>query len=106
MFPGGTITGTPKVRAMEIIEELETVGRNMYTGSLGYFSYTGKIDFNILIRTFIKKENRLYLHAGAGIVADSIPEKEYEETLHKAKALMKALELTKAKYENGSYSLS
>ena len=93
MFPGGTITGTPKVRAMQIIEELETVGRHFYTGSLGYFSYTGKMDFNILIRTFIKKKNHLYLHAGAGIVADSVPEKEYEETWHKAKALMKALTL-------------
>ncbi len=93
MFPGGTITGTPKVRAMQIIEELETVRRHFYTGSLGYFSYTGKMDFNILIRTFIKKKNQLYLHAGAGIVADSIPEKEYEETWHKAKALMNALTL-------------
>lgn len=100
MFPGGTITGTPKVRAMEIIEELETVQRNMYTGSLGYFSYTGQIDFNILIRTFIKKKDSLYLHAGAGIVADSIPEKEYDETLHKAKALMQALTLAEKKTNN------
>ncbi len=98
MFPGGTITGTPKVRSMEIIDELETVRRHAYTGSLGYFSYTGALDFNILIRTFIKESNQLYLHAGAGIVADSIPEKEYEETLHKAKALMKALTLAENQY--------
>lgn len=95
MFPGGTITGTPKVRSMEIIDELETVKRDIYTGSLGYFSYTGACDFNILIRTLIKKENQVYLHAGAGIVADSQPEKEYEETLHKANALIQAISAIK-----------
>ena len=106
LFPGGTITGTPKVRSMEIIDELENVKRGPYTGSLGYFSYTGNADFNILIRTFIKKENSLYLHVGAGIVADSLPEKEYEETWHKAKALTQALSLAESRIKHGSYCLS
>lgn len=90
-FPGGTITGVPKVRCMEIIDELEKHRRGPYTGSAGYISWSGDMDFNILIRTFVIENNNLYFQVGGGIVADSIPEKEYEETLHKAEALMEAI---------------
>lgn len=105
LFPGGTITGTPKVRSMQIIDELETVRRHLYTGSLGYFSYTGNADFNILIRTLIKKGRRLYLGVGAGIVADSNPEREFEETGHKARALMQTVEAAEGMTRHGSHSL-
>lgn len=91
IFPGGTITGCPKIRCMEIIDELEPVRRGIYTGSIGYLDLYGDMDLNIVIRTLILKKNRGYLQVGAGIVYDSDPAKEYEETLHKAKALMKAL---------------
>lgn len=90
-FPGGTITGTPKVRCMEIIDELEPVARGPYTGSLGYFGFNGNMDFNILIRSLVIKGGMAYLHAGAGIVTDSIPEKEYEETLCKAEGVLTAV---------------
>jgi para-aminobenzoate synthetase component 1 len=93
VFPGGTITGVPKVRCMEIIDELEPVTRGPYTGSLGYISFTGKMDLNIIIRSFLIKNNMAYVQAGAGIVADSDPEKEYMETLKKAGALIKTLEM-------------
>ncbi|MBI5206955.1 MAG: anthranilate synthase component I [Candidatus Firestonebacteria bacterium] len=98
-FPGGTITGTPKVRCMEIIEELENVNRYIYTGSAGYISFTGDLDFNILIRTIIIKDGNAYMQAGGGIVADSIPEKEYYETLYKAQALINALKIYKKQYQ-------
>jgi para-aminobenzoate synthetase component I len=91
MFPGGTITGCPKIRCMEIIDELEPVQRGIYTGSLGYIDLHGDMDLNIVIRTLILKKNRGHLQVGAGIVYDSDPEKEYEETLHKAQALTQAL---------------
>lgn len=90
-FPGGTITGCPKVRAMEIIEELEPVRRGPYTGSLGYFGYNGDLDFNIIIRSLVVRNGTAYVQAGAGIVADSQPEREYYETLHKAEALLRAV---------------
>jgi anthranilate/para-aminobenzoate synthase component I len=90
-FPGGTITGAPKVRCMEIIGELEPVARGPYTGSLGYFSFSGNMDFNIIIRSLVLKKGRAYLQVGAGIVADSVPEKEYDETLHKAESVLTAL---------------
>ncbi len=90
-FPGGTITGAPKVRCMEILEELEPVARGPYTGSLGYLSSSGNMDFNILIRSLVVKGGTAHLHVGAGIVADSAPEKEYEETLYKAKAVFEAV---------------
>lgn len=92
-FPGGTITGVPKVRCMEIIDELEPVTRGPYTGSLGYLSFTGAMDLNIIIRSFVIKNGIAYVQAGAGIVADSEPEKEYFETLKKAEALIKTLEM-------------
>lgn len=90
-FPGGSITGTPKIRAMEVIEELEGLKRNLYTGSIGYFDFNGNCDFNIVIRTIIKKDNKAYFGVGGGITYDSIEEDEYNETLDKAKALMRVL---------------
>jgi anthranilate/para-aminobenzoate synthase component I len=93
VFPGGTITGVPKVRCMEIIDELEPVRRGPYTGSVGYIGFSGNMDLNIIIRTFVVKNEMAYVQAGAGIVADSDPEKEYFETLKKAQALIKTLEL-------------
>lgn len=92
-FPGGSITGAPKIRAMEIIDELEGLKRSLYTGSIGYISLNGDADLNIVIRTFIIKNNRAYFQVGGGIVADSEPEKEYQETLDKARALLKSLGL-------------
>lgn len=91
-FPGGTITGVPKIRCMEIIDELEPAARGPYTGSIGYISFAGDMDLNIIIRTFVIKNDQAHVQAGAGIVADSDPEKEYYETLHKAEALLKVLE--------------
>lgn len=90
-FPGGSITGTPKIRAMEIIEELEALKRNIYTGSIGYFDFRGNADFNIAIRTIIKKDSKAYFGVGGGITYDSNEEDEYNETLDKAKALMRVL---------------
>jgi anthranilate/para-aminobenzoate synthase component I len=92
-FPGGTITGCPKVRAMEIIEELEPVKRGPYTGSMGYLSFNGDVDLNIIIRTLLIKEGLAHVQAGAGIVADSDPGREYLETLYKAEALVRAATL-------------
>jgi para-aminobenzoate synthetase component 1 len=90
-FPGGSITGCPKIRAMQIIEELETRRRAIYTGALGYLSFSGNMHLNILIRSILKKGNRFYFGVGGGIVADSSPEEEYNETLIKAKAMLDAL---------------
>ncbi|UCE78137.1 MAG: anthranilate synthase component I family protein [Nitrospiraceae bacterium] len=92
VFPGGTITGVPKVRCMEIIDELEKTSRGPYTGSIGYIGFNGDMDMNIIIRTFLVKQGRAYMQAGAGIVADSDPEREYYESLKKAEALMRTLE--------------
>ncbi|MHB1419157.1 MAG: aminodeoxychorismate synthase, component I [Bacillota bacterium] len=91
-FPGGSITGAPKIRSMEIIEELETVKRGIYTGSIGYIGANGDADLNIVIRTILIKDRQSYFQVGGGIVADSDPEKEYQETLDKAKALLEALQ--------------
>lgn len=91
VFPGGTITGCPKIRCMEIIDELEPVRRGIYTGSIGYLDFQGDLDLNIVIRTLILKKNKGYLQVGAGIVHDSNPEREYQETLHKGEALVEAL---------------
>lgn len=90
-FPGGSITGAPKIRAMEIIEEIEGVRRGLYTGSIGYFDFRGNMDFNIVIRTILKKNNTAYLGVGGGITIESQNEDEYVETLDKAKALMRVL---------------
>ncbi|HVE77882.1 MAG TPA: aminodeoxychorismate synthase component I [Gemmatimonadaceae bacterium] len=90
-FPGGSITGAPKVRAMEIIAELEPSRRGVYCGSVGYLSRTGALDTSIVIRTYLARGGRVYFSAGGGVVADSDPEQEYRETLDKARALIRAL---------------
>lgn len=90
-FPGGSITGAPKIRAMQIIDEVEPVGRAIYTGSLGYLSFSGGMDLNIVIRTIFILDGYVHFYVGGGIVADSDPESEYQETLDKGKALMEAL---------------
>ena len=90
-FPAGTVSGAPKIRAMEIIDELETTKRKVYAGGIGYFSANGEFDTCIALRTAVAKNKKFYVQAGAGIVADSKPIKEYEETINKAKALMNAL---------------
>jgi anthranilate synthase component I len=90
-FPAGTVSGAPKIRAMEIIDELETSKRKVYAGGIGYFSANGEFDTCIALRTAIAKKNKFYVQAGAGIVADSSPIKEYQETVNKAKALLDAL---------------
>lgn len=92
-FPGGSITGAPKVRAMEIIDELEPTRRSVYTGSIGYLSFSDNLDLNIVIRTMLIKNNTAYFQVGGGIVYDSDPEEEYQETLDKGKALVQALQL-------------
>jgi anthranilate synthase component 1 len=90
-FPAGTVSGAPKIRAMEIIDELESTRRKVYAGGIGYFSANGEFDTCIALRTAVAKDNKFYVQAGAGIVADSKPIKEYEETVNKAKALLSAL---------------
>jgi len=92
ILPAGTLSGAPKVRAMEIIDELETVKRGPYGGAIGYLSFNGNLDSCITIRTIILKDGKAYVQAGAGIVADSVPEREYEECYNKAMALLKAIE--------------
>ena len=92
-FPAGTLSGAPKVRAMEIIDELEGVRREVYGGAVGYFSYSGNMDMAIAIRTLVVKDGRVHLQAGAGIVADSDPAAEYVETVNKAKAVVRAIEM-------------
>lgn len=98
-FPAGTVSGAPKVRAMEIIEELEPTKRGPYAGAVGYFSYSGSMDTCITIRTIIMKDSRVYVQSGAGIVADSDPEKEYAETVNKAMAMTKAVEMAEGGLE-------
>ena len=93
VFPAGTVSGAPKVRAMEIIEELEDVKRGPYGGAVGYFSTNGNSDFAITIRTMVVSEGRGYIQAGAGIVADSVPEKEWLETEDKSRAMLDSLRL-------------
>ncbi len=92
-FPAGTVTGAPKVRAMEIIEELEPTSRGPYAGAVGYFSYSGNMDMCITIRTLVIKGDKVYVQAGAGIVADSIPKREYTETVNKAMGMMRAVDM-------------
>ncbi len=92
-FPAGTVSGAPKIRAMEIIEELEPTKRGPYAGSVGYFSFNGNMDMAITIRTIVLKGNTAFVQAGAGIVADSVPEREFQETVNKAKALLTAIDL-------------
>lgn len=98
-FPAGTLTGAPKVRAMEIIDELEPVKRGLYAGAVGYIGWNGNMDMAIAIRTAVVRNGRLYLQVGAGIVADSVPELEWEETMNKARAMFRAAELAAAGLE-------
>ncbi|HDI73365.1 MAG TPA: anthranilate synthase component I family protein, partial [Candidatus Altiarchaeales archaeon] len=91
IFPAGTVSGAPKVRAMEIIEELEPTRRGIYSGAVGYFSFNRNMDTAITIRTVVFEKDRAYIQAGAGIVADSIPEREFQETMNKARGMLKAL---------------
>ena len=91
-FPAGTVSGAPKIRAMEVIDELEKNKRKLYAGGIGYFTPNGEFDTCIALRTGLIKNNKLYVQAGAGIVADSKPDKEFAETVNKAKALMKAVD--------------
>jgi anthranilate synthase component 1 len=96
-FPAGTVTGAPKIRAMEIIDELEDTRRGPYAGLVGYFSFSGNLDSCITIRTIFTKDKTAYIQAGAGIVADSVPQREYQETKNKAKAQILAVELAERK---------
>ncbi|HVG21600.1 MAG TPA: chorismate-binding protein, partial [Blastocatellia bacterium] len=89
-FPGGSITGAPKIRAMEIIDELEPVARGIYTGSIGYIGFNKHADLNIVIRTIVVKDGRAHIQVGGGIVADSVDVEEYDETILKAKKLFSA----------------
>jgi anthranilate synthase component 1 len=99
-FPAGTLSGAPKVRALQIIAELEQTQRGVYGGALGYFGYNGNHDSCIGIRTAVIQEGKIYIQSGAGIVADSIPENEFMETLNKAKAMLKAVALAENMFEN------
>ncbi|HEX4988606.1 MAG TPA: anthranilate synthase component I family protein [Candidatus Binatia bacterium] len=92
-FPAGTVSGAPKIRAMQIISELEPEKRGLYAGAIGYFGYNGNLDTCIVIRTIVMKGKKVFINAGAGIVADSDPDMEYQETLNKARAMLKAVEL-------------
>jgi len=92
-FPAGTVSGAPKIRAMEIIDELEPVKRGVYSGAIGYIGWTGNMDTAIAIRTAIIKDNELTIQAGAGIVADSVPRLEWKETLNKGRVMFKAVEM-------------
>ena len=90
-FPAGTVSGAPKIKSMQIIDKLEKTKRKIYAGAIGYFSANGDFDTCIALRTALIKDNKFYIQSGAGIVADSIPEKEYLETINKAKALIASL---------------
>ena len=98
-LPAGTLSGAPKIRAMEIIDELEPTRRGPYGGAVGYFSFSGNADTAITIRTLVVKDGIAYVQAGGGVVADSVPEMEYEETVNKARAVLRAIELAEAGLE-------
>jgi len=97
-FPAGTVSGAPKIRAMQIIAELEPEKRGPYAGAAGYFSFSGNMDMAISIRTMVVSKGVAYTQAGCGIVYDSVPEREYEETMSKARALLKAISQAEEKY--------
>ena len=101
-FPAGTVSGAPKVRALEIIRELEPVKRGIYSGAVGYLGWNGNLDTAIAIRTAVVKDGRLHVQAGAGIVHDSIPENEWRETLNKGRALIRAVEMTRTSFSRGA----
>jgi anthranilate synthase component 1 len=105
-FPAGTLSGAPKIRAMEIIDELEPVKRGVYGGAVGYWSWSGDMDVAIAIRTAVVKDGVLNMQAGAGIVADSVPQSEWQETLSKSRAIFKAAQLvSEGLYADTSQSL-
>jgi anthranilate synthase component 1 len=99
-LPAGTVSGAPKVRAMQIIDELEPHRRGPYAGAVGYIDYAGNMDTCIALRTLVVQGKKAYVQVGAGIVADSVPENEYQETLNKAQGLLKAIEITRQRTEN------
>jgi anthranilate synthase component 1 len=99
-FPAGTVSGAPKIRAMEIIDELEPTRRGIYAGAVMYLDFSGNIDSCIALRTLVAKKGRVYIQAGGGVVADSVPEREYQESVNKARALMRALEIASARRSN------
>ena len=96
-FPAGTVSGAPKIRAMEIIAELEPSKRSLYAGAVGYFSFSGNMDTAIAIRTAVVKDGMAYVQAGGGVVYDSVPKMEYQETLHKANAMLRAIDEAEAR---------
>jgi len=98
-FPAGTVSGAPKIRAMEIIDELEPVKRGIYSGAVGYLSWSGNMDTAIAIRTAVIKDGQLHIQAGAGIVADSVPELEWQETMNKGRAIFRAVAMAEAGIE-------
>ena len=95
-LPAGTVSGRPKVRAMEIIDEFEPTRRGPYAGAVGYVDFAGNMDTCIALRTMVLAGGKVYVQAGAGIVADSVPDREYQETLNKARALLRAIEVAEA----------
>jgi anthranilate synthase component 1 len=95
-FPAGTVSGAPKIRAMEIIDELEPVKRGVYSGAVGYLSWNGNMDTAIAIRTAVIKDGTLHIQAGAGVVADSVPELEWQETMNKGRAIFRAVAMAEA----------
>jgi anthranilate synthase component 1 len=97
-FPAGTVSGAPKIRAMEIIDELEPIKRGVYSGAVGYISFTGNMDTAIAIRTAVIKDNTLHIQAGAGIVYDSVPENEWNETMNKGRAIFKAVQMVEGQF--------
>ena len=101
-FPAGTVTGAPKVRAMEIIDELEGTRRGLYAGAIGYLSATGEVDLAIAIRTILMKDGKAYVQAGAGIVYDSVPSREYDECTDKARAALRAIEIAQSGLDSGN----
>ena len=101
-FPAGTVSGAPKLRALEIIRELEPTRRGIYSGAVGYLGWNGNLDTAIAIRTAVIKGGRIHVQAGAGIVHDSIPKNEWQETLNKARALMRAVQMTASEGGRGS----
>ena len=100
-FPAGTVSGAPKIRAMEIIDELEPTKRGVYAGAVGYLGFNGDMDVAIAIRTAVVKDRMFYMQAGAGIVADSVPASEWLETCNKAKAVLRAAELAQTDQDAG-----
>jgi len=101
-FPAGTVSGAPKIRAMEIIDELEPVKRGVYSGAVGYLAWNGNMDTAIAIRTAVIKDGQLNIQAGAGVVADSVPDLEWKETMNKGRAVFRAVALVEAGLESSA----